>query len=153
VHVISNNPAETARPLFERYREVWDRKHGAAAMPKLGVSRHVIVAPTEAEAEAIARPNYAVWYGHLTKLWRDFGALPVRFARDFDEARQRGVAIAGTPAQVREEIERQADAAGFTYVVCRMMFGEMTEAQAAASTDLFAAEVLPRLTARAGGRA
>jgi alkanesulfonate monooxygenase SsuD/methylene tetrahydromethanopterin reductase-like flavin-dependent oxidoreductase (luciferase family) len=148
VNVITNNPSEGARPLFERYREVWDRKHGSAAMPKLGVSRHVVVAATEREAEAIARPNYAVWYGNLTKLWRDFGAVPVRFARDFDEARQRGVAIAGTPARVREEIERQAEAAGFTYMVCRMTFGEMAEAQAAASTDLFAAEVMPHLAGR-----
>ena len=59
---------------------------------------------------ALAGPNYAVWYANLTKLWRDFGAVPIRFARDFDEARRRGVAIAGTPAQVREEIERQVAA-------------------------------------------
>ena len=145
VHVISNNPPETARPLFDRYREVWQERHGGAPMPKLGVSRHVIVAPTDGEAEAIARSNYAVWYANLTKLWRDFGAVPVRFARDFDEARQRGVAIAGTPARVREEIERQVDACGCTYLVCRIAFGEMTEAQAAASADLFAAEVMPHL--------
>jgi alkanesulfonate monooxygenase SsuD/methylene tetrahydromethanopterin reductase-like flavin-dependent oxidoreductase (luciferase family) len=153
VHVITNNPPEGARPLFDRYREVWGKEHGRAPMPKLGVSRHVIVAPTEAEALAIARPNYAVWYGNLTTLWRDHGALPVRFARDFDEARQRGVAIAGTPARVLDELERQADASGCTYLVCRLMFGEMTEAQAAASTDLFAAEVMPRLGARGGAGA
>src|SRR5256886_15684805 len=107
VNVITNNTWDASKPLFERYREVWQRKHGGAPMPKLGMSRHVVVAPTDGEAEALARPNYAVWYANLTKLWRDFGALPIRFARDFDEARQRGIAIAGTPARVREEIERQ----------------------------------------------
>jgi alkanesulfonate monooxygenase SsuD/methylene tetrahydromethanopterin reductase-like flavin-dependent oxidoreductase (luciferase family) len=147
VHVISNHPSEGARPLFDRYREVWQRKHGTAPMPKLGMSRHVVVARTEAEAEAIARPNYAVWYAHLTKLWRDFGALPIRFARDFDEARQRGIAIAGTPARVREEIERQIAASTCTYFVGRLMFGHMTEAEASGSIDLFAAEVMPALTA------
>jgi alkanesulfonate monooxygenase SsuD/methylene tetrahydromethanopterin reductase-like flavin-dependent oxidoreductase (luciferase family) len=114
------------------------------------MSRHVVVAPTEAAAEALARPAYAAWYANLTKLWRDYGAVPFRFARDFDEARQRGVAIAGTPARVREEIERQVAASGCTYFACRLMFGEMSETGAAASIDLFAAEVMPHLDALGG---
>jgi alkanesulfonate monooxygenase SsuD/methylene tetrahydromethanopterin reductase-like flavin-dependent oxidoreductase (luciferase family) len=147
VNVITNNTAEASAPLFERYREVWQRKHGGGPLPRLGMSRHVVVAPTDAEAEALARPNYAVWYANLTKLWRDFGSIPIRFARDFDEARQRGIAIAGTPARVREEIERQVTASGCTYFVGRLMFGNMTEAQAAASIELFTAEVMPHVSA------
>src|SRR5262249_36537502 len=134
-----------SRPLFERYREVWQRKHGEAPLPKLGMSRHVVVAASDAEAEALARPNYAVWYAHLTKLWRDFGALPIRFARDFDEARQRGIAIAGTAARVREEIERQIAATGCTYFVCRLMFGNMSEAEASDSIARFVSDVMPHL--------
>jgi alkanesulfonate monooxygenase SsuD/methylene tetrahydromethanopterin reductase-like flavin-dependent oxidoreductase (luciferase family) len=147
VNVITNNTAEASAPLFERYREVWQRKHGGGPLPRLGMSRHVVVAPTDAEAEALAHPNYAVWYANLTKLWRDFGSIPIRFARDFDEARQRGIAIAGTPARVREEIERQVTASGCTYFVGRLMFGNMTEAQAAASIELFTAEVMPHVSA------
>jgi len=145
VHVISNHPSEGAKPLFDRYREVWQRKHGDAPMPKLGLGRHVTVARTDAEAEAIARPNYAVWYANLTKLWRDFGALPMRFARDFDEARQRGIAIAGTPSRVREEMERQVAASTCTYFVVRLMYGHMTDDQATSSIDLFVDEVMPHL--------
>jgi alkanesulfonate monooxygenase SsuD/methylene tetrahydromethanopterin reductase-like flavin-dependent oxidoreductase (luciferase family) len=145
VHVITNNPVESAAPLFQRYREVWQRKHGAAPMPRLGMSRHIVVAATEAQAEALARPNYAVWYANLTKLWRDFGSIPIRFARDFDEARQRGIAIAGTPTRVREELERQVAASGCTYLVCRLMFGNMAEAPATESIDLFTGEVMPNL--------
>ena len=104
-----------------------------------------MVAPTDAQAEALGRPNYAVWYANLTKLWRDFGSIPVRFARDFDEARQRGIAIAGTPARVREEIERQVAASGCTYFVVRLMFANMAEAEAGAAIDLFASEVMPHL--------
>jgi alkanesulfonate monooxygenase SsuD/methylene tetrahydromethanopterin reductase-like flavin-dependent oxidoreductase (luciferase family) len=150
VNVITNSPSEASRPLFERYRETWQRKHGDAPLPRLGMSRHVVVAPTEAAAEALARPAYAAWYVNLTKLWRDYGAVPFRFARDFDEARQRGVAIAGTPTRVREEIERQVAASGCTYFACRLMFGEMSETGAAASIDLFAAEVKPHLDALGG---
>src|SRR5207244_652463 len=106
VNVITNHTCDAATPLFERYRDVWQRKHGGAPMPKLGMSRHVVVAPTDAQAEGLARPNYAIWYANLTKLWRDFGSIPIRFARDFDEARPRGIAIAGTPGRVREVVER-----------------------------------------------
>ena len=153
-HVLTNGPSEVSAPLFDRYREVWERKQGGAAMPKLGISRHIVVAPTDAQAEALARPSYAAWYANLTKLWRDFGSIPIRFARDFDEARQRGVAIAGTPARVREEIERQVAASRCTYFVCRLMFGEMSETEAAASIGLFSAEVMPhvaKLVSSGGG--
>jgi alkanesulfonate monooxygenase SsuD/methylene tetrahydromethanopterin reductase-like flavin-dependent oxidoreductase (luciferase family) len=109
----------------------------------------VVVAPTEAAAMALGRAGYAVWYANLTKLWRDFGAVPFRFAPDFDEARRRGVAIAGTPAQVRAEFERQVTASGCTYMTCRLMFGEMSEAEAAANIDLFVAEVMPHVAALA----
>ncbi|HET9489036.1 MAG TPA: LLM class flavin-dependent oxidoreductase [Methylomirabilota bacterium] len=146
VNVITNHTAEGARPLFERYRDVWQRKHGGAEMPKLGVSRHVVVADTDARAEAWARAAYATWYANLTKLWRDFGAIPTRFARDFDEARQRGLAIAGTPDRVRAGIQREVATSQCTYLVCRMMFGDLGETEASASIGLFATEVMPRLT-------
>jgi alkanesulfonate monooxygenase SsuD/methylene tetrahydromethanopterin reductase-like flavin-dependent oxidoreductase (luciferase family) len=149
VNVITNSPCNVSRSLFERYREVWQVKHGGEPTPKLGIGRFVTVAPTEAEAEALGRPNFAVWYEHLTKLWRDFGSIPIRFARDFDEARERGIAISGPPARVREEIERQVDESRCTYFVCRLMFGNMGEAEAGAAIDLFAAEVMPHLAALA----
>jgi alkanesulfonate monooxygenase SsuD/methylene tetrahydromethanopterin reductase-like flavin-dependent oxidoreductase (luciferase family) len=145
VHVLANGPCDATLPLFQRYRDAWQRTHGGAPMPKLGIGRHVVVAPSDGEGEAIARPAYAAWYANLTKLWRDFGALPIRFARDFDEARARGIAVAGTPRRVREELEGQIPASGCTYLVCRLMFGGMSEAEAAVSIDLFTAEVMPYL--------
>jgi alkanesulfonate monooxygenase SsuD/methylene tetrahydromethanopterin reductase-like flavin-dependent oxidoreductase (luciferase family) len=147
VHVLTNGPSEVSAEIFDRYREVWDRKHGGPGMPKLGISRHVVVAATDAQAEALARSAYTAWYANLTKLWRDFGSIPIRFARDFDEARQRGLAIAGTPGRVGEEIARQVAASRCTYFVCRLTFGEMSEAEATASIGLFAAEVMPRIAA------
>ena len=146
VNVITNLGAEGSAPLFARYREVWQRKHGEQPTPRLGMGRHVVVAPTEDAAMALGRTHYAVWYANLTRLWRDFGAVPVRFATDFDEARRRGVAIAGTPAQVSAGIERQVAVSGCTYMTCRLMFGEMSEAEAAANVDLFVAEVRPSVT-------
>jgi hypothetical protein len=50
---------------------------------------------------------------------------------------------------VRAEFERQVTASGCTYMTCRLMFGEMNEAEAAANIDLFVAEVMPHVTALA----
>jgi len=147
VHVLSNHPADGARELFARYREVWAQKHGAGALPRLGITRHVVVAESDAAAEAWARPAYAVWFASLTRLWRDFGAMPIRFARDFDEARQRGLAVAGTPARVRERLEAEVAASGCTYLVCRFAFGDLTGARAASSVRLFVDGVMPHLAA------
>src|SRR5499427_1955502 len=66
VNVITNSPVDQSRPLFERYRDIWQRKHGGPLATKLGMSRHVVVARSDAEAEALARPTYAAWYANLT---------------------------------------------------------------------------------------
>src|SRR5262249_59287359 len=96
-------------------------------------------------AGARAGPAYAAWYAHLTKLWRDFGSLPIRFARDFNEARDRGIAVAGTADRVREELETQVAASGCTYLVCRLLLGKKKEAEATASIDRFVADGMPYL--------
>src|SRR5260370_33247700 len=68
VHLLTNHPAEGATELFARYREVWERKQGSAPMPKLGMTRHVEVAATAADAEAIARSHSATLFATLTKV-------------------------------------------------------------------------------------
>jgi hypothetical protein len=50
---------------------------------------------------------------------------------------------------VRAEVERQVAASRCTYMTCRLMFGEMTEAEVAANVDLFVAGVMPHITALA----
>ena len=44
-----------------------------------------------------------------------------------------------------DQIERQIDASGCTYFVCRLTFGNMKESEASASIDLFTSEVMPAL--------
>ena len=140
VNIVSNGPTSDARATFERYRELW---RGEGKLPRLGISRHITVAETDAEAEALARPNYLAWYDNLARLWRDFGAEPVRFAKSFAEAKARGVAIAGSPTTVRAEIARQIEASGCSYFICRFAYGELSHDQALRSIDLFAHDVMP----------
>ncbi|HEY5348778.1 MAG TPA: hypothetical protein VIJ64_03570, partial [Candidatus Lustribacter sp.] len=64
-----------------------------------------------------------------------------------------GSTIAGSPATVRAEIERQIATLGINYLICYMMFGTMTLADALHSLELFTNEVKPNVRANVGAAA
>ncbi|MCZ6588188.1 MAG: LLM class flavin-dependent oxidoreductase [Alphaproteobacteria bacterium] len=145
INIISNAPCAIARQATDHYRAAWDAKHGAdAALPKMGVARHIFVAESDAEADAIARRAYAVWYDSFAKLWRHFGTTPGAYSADFDEAKDLDAVIAGSPETVSAEIERQVDAAGLNYFVCRFAYGDLSYQESARSLALFSDAVAPR---------
>jgi len=143
LNVVSNRPANVVREITRRYREEWKRlKRDESNIPFMGFTRHVVIAPSDAEAQAVARRAYRVWFASFIKLWRenkhDESFLP--YPEDFDELVQRGQAIAGTPAAVRETIRRQAGETGVNYFLLRFAFGDLTLAESMRSVELFAKE-------------
>jgi alkanesulfonate monooxygenase SsuD/methylene tetrahydromethanopterin reductase-like flavin-dependent oxidoreductase (luciferase family) len=56
-----------------------------------------------------------------------------------------GGAFAGTPAQAREWLAADAEAAGATYLVADLAFGDMSFDEARRSAELLAGEVMPGL--------
>ena len=58
-----------------------------------------------------------------------------------------GLAVAGTPATVRDALARLIGEAGVTYLVCRFAFGDMALAELLRSLELFAQHVMPELRA------
>ncbi|MCZ6591052.1 MAG: LLM class flavin-dependent oxidoreductase [Alphaproteobacteria bacterium] len=145
INIISNAPCAIARQATDHYRAAWDAKHGAdAALPKMWVARHIFVAESDAEADAIARRAYAVWYDSFAKLWRHFGKTPGAYSADFDEAKDLDAVIAGSPETVSAEIARQVDTAGLNYFVCRFAYGDLSYQESARSLALFSDAVAPR---------
>ncbi|MGZ0189283.1 MAG: LLM class flavin-dependent oxidoreductase [Alphaproteobacteria bacterium] len=138
MNIVANAEAETNRVIFDAYKDA-----GGPETAKLGFSRHIVVAKDAAEAERLMAPAFAYWRTSLAKLWRDNGADPIRFPKDFEEAKARGLAIAGTPAMVRDELARQVDASGANYVLCRFAFGNLSDDAARQSLDLFVDQVAP----------
>jgi alkanesulfonate monooxygenase SsuD/methylene tetrahydromethanopterin reductase-like flavin-dependent oxidoreductase (luciferase family) len=136
MNIVANGSTDECRAVFERYREAGGRSDAF-----MGLSRHLVIADTMEEAERLMEPGYAQWRASLAKLWRDNGADPIRFPKDFAEARARGLAIAGTPTHVAEELAKHADAATANYLLCRFAFGNMPEAAARRSLDLFVDQV------------
>jgi len=144
VNIVSTAPSTTLKTLVERFFEAWSGTADDA--PLVGAQRHVYVAETDAEAMAIARPAYTVWYDSLTSLWRTFNTSPIRFADSLDRALEIDAAIVGSPETVRAELERHLTTSGCTYFVGRFMYGDLPFDRASRSLELFGREVMPHFT-------
>jgi len=149
VNVVSLMPVSAAAKCLNRYREERSRlgKDGEV-QPLLGLMRHIVVAQTDQEAERIARAAFKKWRASFTDLWERKGVpFPLEhiLTREWEGYVANGLAVAGSPATVREFLAAQIKEAGATLVLGQMIFGAMPEEEALNSLRLFSREVIPRL--------
>lgn len=137
------------REVCSSYRSLWREIHGAVpGLPRMGAYRMVVVAPTAARAEALARPAFACWFAHLSQLWKRYNATtPFLAIGDFDNARAIGMLVAGSPAEVRDRLQEQQEQCGFNYAVLQLAFGDLGHGAEMESLALFGEHVLPGLAA------
>jgi alkanesulfonate monooxygenase SsuD/methylene tetrahydromethanopterin reductase-like flavin-dependent oxidoreductase (luciferase family) len=150
VNVISLAPPQQVRPIFERYLSV-RQKLGKADSTLRGVGRHVVVAATDKEALAIARRVYPRWRANFFWLFERHGSAPrvaALYPKSFDELAALGVAVAGSPATVREFIAADIEATAANYWTPWLAFGDLTTGEALHSVDLFTREVMPAFDAQ-----
>jgi alkanesulfonate monooxygenase SsuD/methylene tetrahydromethanopterin reductase-like flavin-dependent oxidoreductase (luciferase family) len=150
INVVSLGPASRARAIAERYRAEWHALgRQAADTPKIGITRHIVVADTDDVAKRIAHAAYPRWARAIAFLWehaqQDF-ALKEIYPKDFDSLEKAGHGIAGSPATVRDYIEKLQDDTGINYLICQMVFGDISLADAERSLTLFGREVMPAFT-------
>jgi alkanesulfonate monooxygenase SsuD/methylene tetrahydromethanopterin reductase-like flavin-dependent oxidoreductase (luciferase family) len=136
---------QTYREASLRLKDDPMRQQFGVAEPLNGMYRMVLVAPTDAEAERLARPSYLNWFGKLIKLWRERGIeAPLIGALDnFETARAVGMLVCGSPARVADELAAQIDATGVNYVMAQMAYGDLAHRDEMASLDLFVEKVMP----------
>ena len=150
VNVVTNAPAGIMRSITDAYRAEWVRAgNGIGAIPLIGTARHMVIAPTDAEAIAIARRAYPRWFASFFHLFKKHNATP-RFASytdSFDEVAASGLIVAGSPATVRAAIETTRAESGVNYLLCRFAFGDTTFDESLRSVDLFTHEVMPEFRA------
>lgn len=138
---------DVPRTMMQDYRDAYRASGGEDAdMPFIGVGRHIVVADSDEEALAIARPAFARWRASFVQLWEARGAMNPFVAatpQDWDALEARGAACAGSPERVRAFIAREAETVSFNYYMAQLAFGDMTVAQVRRSAELFGAEVMP----------
>lgn len=147
VNVVSLGPGSRARAISDRYRAEWATLgRTAAELPMIGITRHIVVAQTDAQAERIAGEAYSHWRDGMDFLWRRSNVefkLKEIYPKDFAGLQAIGNGIAGSPATVRDYIVRLQAETSVNYVLCQMVFGTMSFEQAEGSIRLFASEVMP----------
>ena len=144
-HIVTLIPDAGVKAITDAYRAAW-RGNAGAAMPLMGVFRHVVVADTDAKALDIARAAYRPWRHNMEFLWQWGGVeFPIGgvYPKEFDALQQMGTGIAGTPETVRRYIASTVAATGISYFVADMVFGSIPFEAASRSVDLFAREVMP----------
>jgi alkanesulfonate monooxygenase SsuD/methylene tetrahydromethanopterin reductase-like flavin-dependent oxidoreductase (luciferase family) len=147
VNVVSLGPAARAREIAARYRKEWaELERGEEALPKIGITRHVVVAETDRAAQALAARAYAPWRAAMEYIWQHAQAdftLKAIYPETFRELSAIGHGIAGSPQTVRRYLEDLQQETGVNYVLAQMVFGDMLYEEAAASIRLFGREVMP----------
>jgi alkanesulfonate monooxygenase SsuD/methylene tetrahydromethanopterin reductase-like flavin-dependent oxidoreductase (luciferase family) len=159
LHFVTLGPMATAKANIAAFKEAFARRGGAAA-PKaefpggiaIGVQRHIFVADTDAEAERFAKPAMNVHLAHLNWLRTMHGAtgltsrLNVPRGADYEACVADGTVISGNPERVRAEIGRQVHELGVNYLLSYLFLGTMSLNEALRSLQLFATEVMPKLS-------
>src|SRR5882757_10102208 len=147
--MVTNDMPANARAIVARYRQVWSEVQGAAAPPKMGVVRFIVVADSDAKAMTIARRAYLRWRASFTYLSEMNGTMPdspLR-AESFDVLIGQGQAIAGSPETVRKFLAAQIEDSQANYIVGQFCFGDLTFEEMQRSVELFSAGVKPALQA------
>jgi alkanesulfonate monooxygenase SsuD/methylene tetrahydromethanopterin reductase-like flavin-dependent oxidoreductase (luciferase family) len=144
LNMITLLTGETMRKMIAGYRAAYDGE--PQDLPLLGVGRHIVVADSDAEALAIARPAFARWRASFVQLWEARGGdnpFVRSFPKDWEAMVATGAACAGSPDTVRAFIERDQALGGYNYLLAQLAFGDLTVAQVTRSAELFGAEVMP----------
>jgi len=122
--------AAQVRQHVDLYWQTWEahrhdptRLNGHVAVPKVGILRQVVVAETDDEAQAVARTAHGDWYRSITKLWHDHDDHSVDGLFAWQTATQYETILFGSPARVREQMERLVAASGCNYVICAFAWG------------------------------
>jgi alkanesulfonate monooxygenase SsuD/methylene tetrahydromethanopterin reductase-like flavin-dependent oxidoreductase (luciferase family) len=141
------------RPLFERYRELWEKhrndpgRHNAhVAAPFLAKTQHLVIAETDAAAQKTGLAAYDSWARHIHHLTRKLGRPEVFKTTPYDEDSAQRL-IAGSPRTVLQKLQEMLRLTGANYLLCIFSFGDLAPDDAMRSIELFSAEVKPGLTA------
>jgi len=162
------SPTDQIAKTMAYYREFAEKECGWSPPSDFtGMSRHVYVAPTDAEARADGDQFMADYYSaHATPSDRttmqhlDLGrntdrsfaykggvhiTRPRMDVVDCERLIRDGYVIVGSPDTVTRQIKEQQQLTGAGMLLTYLPWGNMTLSQASRSIELFAKEVLPNL--------
>ena len=144
-HFVSLSTVEETRKLIDAYSAAARAAGRDDRGARLGLGRFIIVAPTDEEALQIARRTYPKWHANFHYLFAMHGRSPVfgQRAPEFDQIKDGGRGIAGSPESITRMLREQLGASGANYFVGQFAFGDLSVEETNRSVDLFVNEVMP----------
>jgi alkanesulfonate monooxygenase SsuD/methylene tetrahydromethanopterin reductase-like flavin-dependent oxidoreductase (luciferase family) len=151
---------------LQMYRQTAREQHGyEASGGQLGWAAPIYVAETDARARDEAKAGIETLFNNFLPMpWEmllppGYTSIPSLKAtmkirtslgsrsrnQTVDELIDSGTAVIGSPATVRERIERVREATGFEHLIALLQFGVMPDALARRNMEMFASEVMPKL--------
>ena len=147
LNMVSLDSAQDTRRYNDRYRQVWCELHGDEPLPKLGLSRFIVIAENGDAARAAARRAYPIWHKHFYYLYYLKGGKPAHPRPDtFDKMMAIGHAAAGDPDEVARFLQEQVHESTVNYLVGQFAFGDLSLAESLRTVGLFREHVMPQLT-------
>ena len=153
MQLVSLGHAAAYRTMVDRYRAAWRRHQNTpgrlnphVTTPRIGITRQVVIAPTNAEAEAIVRAVHPGWKESFVKLWaaHDDASVYQRVnLLDLEAAMRDEMIVWGTPERVRDQISRLIEVTDANYFVGCFAWGDLSLDHSLRSLHLFTDEVMP----------
>ena len=147
-HIFDTN--EITKKHFDLYQEVWekhkndaDRINNGVSEPKKGQTRHVYIAPTDAEAVTEAREAWKAWCDNINYLWNVGDSDFLKWLYDFDALHSQEKIIAGSPQTVKEQVWRAIDDSNINYFISVFAWGNISHEKAMRSMNYFVNDVMP----------
>jgi len=146
-NIVSLDTARETRGFADQYRKVWRESRGETeGMPKIGVSRFIVIADSDQEALSVARRAYPKWHRSFYHLFRLYGGGPAHpRPPDFEGLAEAGQGIAGSPERVGAFLQSQLTESQATYLVGQFAFGDLSLSEALRSVELFTRHLMPAL--------
>lgn len=145
VRTVVGGPTAHVHASVQRYRELLRPGIGGGHEPCIAAVRKFVVAPTDAEADAIGRRAWARYTHDLGLLFRRYDVdIPndPTVGGDYDAARSVDAIVVGEPRQIRDHIDELGADGLVDYVIGGFAFGDVSHDEALRSLELFAEAVV-----------
>ena len=140
------------KPFFDRYRELWEKhrndpgRHNAhVEAPYLARSLHMVIAENQAQAEKLGLEAHNKWSSHIHHLTRKLGRPDSHKTEPYAPDTAQPL-VAGSPRTVLEKAQEVLRVTSANYLLCIFSFGDLAPQHAMRSLELFAVEIMPKLS-------
>jgi alkanesulfonate monooxygenase SsuD/methylene tetrahydromethanopterin reductase-like flavin-dependent oxidoreductase (luciferase family) len=156
-------PALKIKPFYDEYRRVADESGYTAGAEQLGWAVPIYVAETDDRAREEAAPHLDYFFNKLIRMPPEF-IFPYGYLTEASEPRvlqgKRGytsggrtlqsveadaLALVGSPATVRQQLEHWQRVLGFGVLIAFLHFGSLPTDLTRKNLELFASQVMPKM--------